>query len=342
MEHALIVQLRLAATREARQSLVDTWARQHPGAELRKVSLAGCNLEGLHLARLEMSEIDFRRSCCVDSCLPPLAGCNLNGVDARGARFLRLADCTFNDSILDEAEFGGWIGDCDFRRASMIGARISEIVPQNGESWKLGRNNFSKANCRWLDAAGAILTDCVFTETSLEYARLSRCNLKGSVWHRAHLTGTNMVNSLVDSSLAKEAVARDCARKPGRATRELSVVLKQCVEFGIRWTMRRRGSFAEEGVVLRRATPSKSFALQGATLRLPSRAILRIIPASGKGSLGAIASEVSADYEGWFVLMPTVEIAGIAQGYRRAVHAAVVKMLSELFQSDSVTGGPTS
>lgn len=311
MLDVLLQTLRTCSSRTRRQRAIDA-ACKGKDQVLRGVSLAGCNLTGLHLVRMEMHDADLRGAVCSATTLPPLVGCNLDGLRAPECFFTRLERCTLRGAALAGGSLGGRIVDCDFMGADLRVTRLPWYSTVSG-------SRFAEADLRGLDAAGARLTSSDFSGAALASARLSRVTLDGSRFHGADLSGANLARASLDGADLSGARLERCIITPeagevlrrwnpapgsglvtvspgaGRATEALAAAMRSLEEYNLRWRLASRCGLRDDMVLLWKCPIPPAGAGAGA-FRHPSREPLRIYPSDNGITPLSVFNDLAADY----------------------------------------------
>lgn len=145
-------------------------------------SLEGANLEGQHLWKAQLQNVD-------------LSGANLRGADLREADLTgsRLTGVKLDEANLEDACLNG----VNLAPIGMRGVNL-QFAQLRGAS--LRGVQCTDVNCRLAKLEGADLTSAVFTNVSLEMAYLQGTNLEGTTFRQcnfqdAFVQGTDMSNA---------------------------------------------------------------------------------------------------------------------------------------------------
>jgi uncharacterized protein YjbI with pentapeptide repeats len=161
------------------------------GAQLQGVQLAGLRADGLDLAECDLRDsslgrITWRGCTLRDARLDAadfsdavLRMCDLDGVRAAGARFVRarLENSSARGARLDAADFSSAVlTDTDLSRASLRGARLDGV-------------SATGVDLRGSDLRGASLRGAVLIDADLRGADLTDADLQDANLHGADLRG---------------------------------------------------------------------------------------------------------------------------------------------------------
>lgn len=345
--------LKSPRSRTDRQALLDEACGTNKSCDLVGVSLAGCDISDLWLARLRIQDVDFRGSVCHGTTFPPLVNCVMDGVDATKSHFARVERCQFRRACLTRAYFGARITDCDFTGSILQFARVGQNVQDVHVHYR--GNDFSHADLDGLDAAGAYLAKTCFRSAHVTGARLSRADLSDCDLRGTNLAETNLTRACLAGACMTNATLDDCSISPdvaaklreegaqhvhgpvivahtvGQRVARLENVVQDSDSCNLRWTFHYNHSPCKEMVVIWK--DSIVACSSGAGAFDADGVCLRTYPWGAETAMSAIFLDIAADYANWkldvcsaeFVITPCPienEIAECLRGALTEVFAA--------------------
>lgn len=202
-----------------RQAAIDRSANERDPVDLIDCDLTACDLSGLFLVHVSMTNADLRRCRCDGTSFGPLTSCVLDEVVGTGSRFCRLERCRIHHASLDSLRLGARISECDFSGSSLR-CGILGILGQKEEAIDSHfiSNSFARANLFGFDAAGAFLVGSRFEGARIDYARLSRADLSGCKFDSARVTNSNLVGTRAREATFHDAEIENCFVTPELAT----------------------------------------------------------------------------------------------------------------------------
>jgi uncharacterized protein YjbI with pentapeptide repeats len=219
----LLEVLRGSGDAAMRQAHIDRSASERDSVNLIGCDLTDCDLSGLFLVHVSMTNVDLRRSRCSGTSFGPLSDCLLDEVVGTGTRFCRMERCRMHRGSLDGPRIGARISECDFSESSLR-CGILGIFGQKEEGIDshFYSNSFARTKLFGFDAAGAFLAGSRFEGAQLDCARLSRSDLAGCTFDSARASNSNLAGAMGEGSTFLDADIQNCFVTP-----ELAAIIRE-------------------------------------------------------------------------------------------------------------------